>query len=209
MLGLLYADFRVAFKHGMRSVRTALQHENTHAESLAAFWTVASDVVRKAFAGVGHVVLSGKYADRDYEFVEVEISKVRGTKQYRRVFFETISSHGQPAESLDEMWWNEFCSSMDEIPEDLFLVVTEQPIAFKVVRPDVSPHSVCYRQFEHSSKRMREYAVFVDVSTLPRKDWPDSIEQAKRLLSELAEHATARRQKRSWPEMLMIKTYHE
>src|SRR5204863_4667939 len=112
-------------------------------------------------------------------------------------------SYRRPAEGLDEMWWNEFCSSMDELPENLFLLVSERPIAFDVIRPDLSMPSVSYRQFPHNPRRGREYAVFVDVARLSREEWMPSVIRAKGLLSELAQHVTGGRRKRDWPEMLM------
>ena len=207
VLGLLYADFRSAFKHGMRSIRTALEYENTRAESLAAFWIVARELVRKVFDGVGHIALDGEYAGRDYDIVEVEVLAGKDTKPPRRVFFESISSHRHPAKALDERWWSEFCSSVNELPEALFLVVTERPIAFTVIRPDQSAPAVSYRQLPHGSTREREYAVFVDLSGVSRTDWEPVVVRAKRLLSELADRAVGKRQKRKWAEMLMIKKH--
>jgi hypothetical protein len=206
VLGLLYANFRVAFKHGMKSVRTALQHENTRAEGLAAFWSVARDLVHVAFGGSGHVALGGKYADRSYDIVEVEMTQ-GDQKRQCQVFVETISSYRQPPEVLNDTWWSDFCSSTKDIPEELFLMVTERPVAFDVVRSDVWP-AISYRHIPSGSKGVRGYVVFVDLSSIRREEWMPIVAGSKQVLSELAGKVPtkARQSTRNWPTMLIVKT---
>jgi hypothetical protein len=208
VLGLLYADFRSEFKHGYKGIRTALQHENARAEAEARFWIVARRLTRAAFGGSGSVSIGRGYAEQSYDIVHIAVPG-QDPNKHMNVFFEIVSNHVEVPEPLDEEWWRDFRGSMDDIPERLFLVVTDRPITFEVVRPDNAFPAVSYREFRNGRSKPYAYAVLVDCSVLPREQWPLGIDRSRSTLMDLAPHVSSLKvdkKGRNWSESLTVWT---
>ena len=208
VLGLLYADFRSDSKYGFKSVRTALEHENTRAVARAAFWVVARDLVREAFGGSGHVSLEGDYADRSYEILEVEMRTAQGADRKMSIVFDTIPAHGQRVRPLNEQWWADFESSMSEIPERLCLFATQRPVEFNALRVDHAA-GVSYRELSSEKAGVYGYAVFIDCSIVPRENWSAAAKGARELVTDLAQRVAGMKSLplgRDWSSMLTVWT---
>jgi len=185
VLGLLYADFRKAFKHGFKSIEIALKYEAGIAEAQARFYLVADNLVSKVFTGRSYVSIDGEYSARGYETVHVGVPSDEDAEA-TSIVYENASAYTKPSKPLNDTWWGEFRSSMEELPERLYLMLTERPIAFDVVRPDPAFTNVSYRGFYCGDMGPYAYAVFVELGELDRSEWGPCVERAKNLLSEFA-----------------------
>lgn len=211
VLGLLYADFRSEFKYGYKGICTALQHENTRAEVEARFWTVARRLIRTAFGGSGSVSMNRGYAEQRYDIVQIAAPE-QGPNKQMKVFFEVIANHAAASEPLDEDWWCDFRDSMDDVPERLFLIVTERPIVFDVIRPDGAFQAVSYREFRKGRSEPYAYAVLLDCSALPRDQWPLGLDRSRSVLMDLAPQLSKLKlgsKGRRWTESLLVWTGEE
>ena len=175
---LVYADFRQSFEEGFARLRRALREENERAALTAAFWVVAGDLIHSTFGWKGHVSLDGDYTERTYDIVQVGADDAGRS---RHAVVEVIDGSEKP---LSEAWWKQFRTSMAELPERLFLVVTDRCVEFE------SDHSACALQglsVRELSLDSEAYAVIVDCSNTPRVEWPSMLEAARRLLLQFDE----------------------
>jgi len=77
---------------------------------------------------------------------------------------------------------------MKALQAKLALVATERPIGFRVSRPFRGTRRISFRPMTSDKiQYATSYAVFVDLSDLPREEWRTLIEQARTLLIELAQ----------------------
>ena len=183
--GLLYADFRESFSDGFKSILTALLHEEGRAAATASFWLQAKMLIEKVFPVGFSFPAGGGYKDNNYDLVFVSApAKEHG---HAEVIYDQQSAHGRASNPLDEGWFAEYREAMEESHADLYLMVTERPVSFEVVKPfDDMPH-VSYRVFEEWDDHVRGYAVFVDLSQIKDEDERlKALERARDLLTEFA-----------------------
>lgn len=176
---LVYADFRASFDDGIRRVRAALREENERAAEAVSFGTAAGNAILGTFGGQGHVLLDSEYSTRDYDVVHLSTSNGKEIA----VVFEVVPAHGSEAMPLSERWWSEFSANMIELPERLFLLVTERPVEFETAHPDRHAPKLSIRELASDSG---VYAVVVDCHGVDRREWKRLFEAARKLLEDTA-----------------------
>jgi hypothetical protein len=89
----------------------------------------------------------------------------------------------KPAKPLTASWLDEFHDFADRIDASLNLIVTDQAMAFDVVRPDPSIPQVSYlERFDGDS-----ITVFVELGNLADEQWQAPLEFARDLLIRFAQ----------------------
>lgn len=184
--GLLYADFRESFARGFKSILTALLYEEGRAAATASFWLNAKRLVEKVFGSIGYSFSVGGYKSDDHELVFV---RAPGQSDgHVDVIYDQQSVHGHRSEPLDGGWFSEYREVMEQSHANLYLMVTERPVGFEVVRPYADMPSVSYRVIEEWDDKIRGYAVFVDLSNVKEDaDRLRALARARDLLTEFAE----------------------
>jgi hypothetical protein len=190
VVGILYADFRGEFDHAFKSVERALQQENDRAEADAAFWVVVDKLVRSVFGGHGYLSIDSGYSSRDYELIYVPVP-AGPNEDSTTVVYDSIPAYVESAEPLTTVWWRDFQAVMEESGEKLYFAVTERPVAFEVTRPYSDEPAVSYCELAEEPGKPHAWAVFVDLSSVPRNRWRDVIVVARDLLITFAKQMSS------------------
>ena len=185
--GLLYADFRNSFKHGMSSILTALSHEV--ATRPKAFYQIMDDAVSVVFGSIGYVSTVTEYssASDDYESVRFTIP-VDGSDIRFDAVYDTVPDYGNEQEPIDDRFWSEYTIINAQRDETFFLLVSERPIGFELDSIYESEPKIGVKTFSSYSNAIEKcWTVVVDVSTTKKsEEQHDLLRNAKACLVQLA-----------------------
>jgi hypothetical protein len=122
------------------------------------------------------------YKGDDWSFVSVPVPS-ENDPDFTDVHYDWVSSYVKPAKPLTASWLDEFHDFADRIDASLNLIVTDQAMAFDVVRPDPSIPQVSYlERFDGDS-----ITVFVELGNLADEQWQAPLEFARDLLIRFAQ----------------------
>jgi hypothetical protein len=179
--GLLYADFRKGFAPGVRAITSALEHEKRSRSANAPIYVRVREAVSRAFNGIGYASVVG-YKGDDWSLVSIPVPS-ENDPEFTDVHFDWVSSYVKPAKPLMASWLNEFHDFADRIDASLNLIVTDQAIAFDVVRLDPSIPQVSYLERLHGDS----ITVFVELGNLADEQWDAPLKFARDLLIRFAQ----------------------
>lgn len=174
--GLLYADFATSFARAYKSLSTSLLYEAAQSTRKTSFYIRADAVVDAIFDGRSYDSMGTDYSYLDYEAVELPFIDNNGNDFL--VLYESVQDYLQRKEPLSEMWLEEFLHSKEQFDEDLFLIVSERPIGYKVTNTADSHPRVKVKQIGNSEYDKRAL-IAVDLSELCFDKWPAEIRAAK------------------------------
>jgi len=129
--GLLYADCRRSLAAGWKSILTALKHEAHSAASESGFWAQAELLLEEVFGEKGSVSETSEYRQRDWAVVCLPAIDEGG--DVTEVPYDVVSN-GDPPHPLSHRWWSEYVSGTADIGGALSLVVSDQPVGFRLDR---------------------------------------------------------------------------
>ena len=182
--GLLYADFTGSFALGYKSVLTALKHESMKTTTKAGFWALADVAACRVFGGKSYVSMGGEYTSLEYEGFTLPYITEEGNNLM--VVYEEVSDYLKKKEPLTDKWWREYCDAKDQIyHENLFLVLSERPIAFATDGTSRDSIRVKWKRFSDYQYDKR-IAVFVDLCGLDHTDWHQHIKRSRNVLLDYA-----------------------
>jgi hypothetical protein len=189
--GLLYADFTSNFKLGLRALITALESEVSTLEHNArrnairgGFWSRVKLALSDIFGPTAYASVMGEYKSIDYTVVSLPIPNGNGDET--GVVYETVSHYGTQVKPLSDRWWIEFEQSIQDIPEKLFLVVTERPIGFTTETNHSNEPLLTVKPIFDWKKNISAYVVFADLSRVGWRRQCSILKHARNLLSSLA-----------------------
>lgn len=187
--GLLYADFSTSFKYGMKSILTALEHEAHRSAFSRGFWAQAEVMLEKVFGPTGYVSIMGEYHSKDYNVVHIPVPSEH--EEETPIPYEVVSAYGKPVKPLNDHWWDEYRSAMEEVPERFFLVITERPIGFPVDYREANTDRIAVKNFGYKD-HVYGRVVILDLSgTEEESQRMKLLTRAKTLLIRLAKLSEA------------------
>lgn len=180
--GLLYADFRKGFALGVRAITSALEHEKRSRLAAAPIYVRVREAVSRAFGGIGSVSEVGGYKGDDWQTVTVPVPS-EGDPESTDVHYDWASSYVKPPKPLTASWLSEFHDFADKIEQPLNLIVTDQPVAVEVIRPDPAVPQVSYME----RFKGRSVTVFVEIGNLADDQWNVPLRLARDVLTRFAQ----------------------
>jgi hypothetical protein len=186
--GLLYADFRKGFALGVRAITSALEHEKRNRLAAAPIYVRVRDAVSHAFGGIGSVSVVGGYKGDDWDTVSVPVPS-ENDPDSTDVHYDWVSSYVKPPKPLTSAWLGEFHDFADKIEASLNLIVTDQPVAVEVIRPDPAVPQVSYME----RFKGRSVTVFVEIGNLADDQWKVPLRLARDLLTGFAQKLSSPR----------------
>jgi hypothetical protein len=188
--GLLYADFTSSFELGSRAVITALENEVSALENKArreairkTFRSRVELALFEIFGPTGYTSLMGEYRSINYHSVSLPIPSEDDDRT--DITYEIIPSYGRDVKPLPDRWWREYEETIREVPEKLFLVITERPIGFSVQAHDAGSR-LAVKVVRDWQQRISQHVVFAELSGLAWKSQYAILKKTQTLLVSLA-----------------------
>lgn len=168
--GLLYADFRSSFKHGMNSVLTALSHEVARRPKY--FYQLMDDAVSDIIGSIGHASTMTEYspASDSYQFASVLVPENGGHFRIEAVY-DTEDSYGLKNTPLDNKFWSEYTEINSQRRETFFVLVSKRPIGFELDYVHEDEPKIGVKSFPSYDDEIENcWAIVVDMSDTPDSD---------------------------------------
>jgi len=181
--GLLYADFSKSYDLSMQAVLRALNHDASQAAWQHSFQSRSEALLAEVFDGTGFSFTDDEFKSRDLNLVFVgdaageEIS----------IAYEIVSAHYDPSRALGQRWMEEYESEVGNATEQMFLVVSERPVAAKLEQAKEFDSRIGFKTIGFGA-HVYGYIVVVDCSQIDERDELRAIFSAsKQLLLKLVE----------------------
>lgn len=146
------------------------------------------------FGGTGFVSGGGEYKRIDYSIVCL--------KEETWVAYEIVSGHSKSARPLSDFWWDEYSNEIESFDENLFIVVSERPVAFAVERPPDADTRIGVRTRGWTSRAGYQrggHVVTVDFSAVKSYQRQKRLlQQAKTQLLKLADNLAKNERDLKW-----------
>jgi hypothetical protein len=153
--GLVFADFRESFHHGLKQVLNALDHETSKYDlrritKEPTFSELIEDILKETFDSIGNFSSFGEYKSWDIKYIMLGDTEI---------WYEIASSYGNKW-PLSQQWWDEFSEAVSDWGIHYVLLITERPVALNVAEP---LEQLKDNIFLKKNKRQSQYLRYVSI----------------------------------------------
>jgi hypothetical protein len=89
------------------------------------------------------------------------------------VAYEVISTYQVPARPLSEHWWHEYRAAIEQLPDRLFLLISERPVEFAAEKSSTGSSHLLIKNLitqYHTAEDIYGRVVILDLSSVPHEE---------------------------------------